>query len=66
MGIKSIQISIFNRWGEQVFYTNDIYQGWDGTYMGKMSPDGSYGWRIEARDINDELIIKSGHLILIR
>jgi gliding motility-associated-like protein len=66
IGIKSIQVSIFNRWGEQVFYTTDLYEGWDGTYLGKMSVDGSYGWKVEARDINDELIIKSGHLILIR
>jgi gliding motility-associated-like protein len=66
VGIKSAQISIFNRWGEQVFYTNDFYQGWDGTYFGKMCPDGVYSWKIEARDINAELIIKSGHLVLMR
>jgi gliding motility-associated-like protein len=66
VGIKSAQISVFNRWGEQVFYTTDFYEGWDGTYFGKMCPDGVYSWRIEARDINAELIIKSGHLVLMR
>jgi gliding motility-associated-like protein len=32
--IASMKISIFNRWGELVFESNDINQGWDGVYKG--------------------------------
>ncbi len=27
-------LSIYNRWGQRVFYTTDIYTGWDGIYNG--------------------------------
>jgi gliding motility-associated-like protein len=33
---------IFNRWGEKVFETNDILQGWDGTYNGEPCEQGAY------------------------
>ncbi|MEZ4804823.1 MAG: gliding motility-associated C-terminal domain-containing protein [Bacteroidia bacterium] len=30
--IHYYQMEIFNRWGEKLFETSDISQGWDGTY----------------------------------
>ncbi len=32
--IDVVDISIFNRWGELVFFTTDRFGGWDGTYRG--------------------------------
>jgi gliding motility-associated-like protein len=32
--IASMKMRIFNRWGELVFESNDINQGWDGVYKG--------------------------------
>jgi len=37
---------IFNKWGEQIFSTNDINQGWDGTFKGKPCPPDLYTWVI--------------------
>lgn len=31
---KFIQLSIFDRWGEKVYDSNDMDSGWDGTYRG--------------------------------
>jgi gliding motility-associated-like protein len=33
---------IYNRWGQLVFETNNISDGWDGTYNGKPQPMGTY------------------------
>jgi gliding motility-associated-like protein len=33
-GIKSIDLQIFNRRGEEIFATKNIKNGWDGTYKG--------------------------------
>ena len=33
--IKSIELLIFNRWGEKVFESYDANEGWDGTFRGK-------------------------------
>lgn len=32
--IKDYSFSIFNRWGQEVFQTNDITEGWDGLFKG--------------------------------
>ena len=34
-GICDFELTIFNRWGEKVFFTTDINEGWDGTYKGQ-------------------------------
>ena len=38
--ITKIEFRIFNRWGEKVFESFDVANGWDGTYKGKLlEPD---------------------------
>ena len=46
--IKSFHMTIFNRWGQQMFESNDLNIGWDGHYQGKLCPDGQYVYRIQA------------------
>jgi gliding motility-associated-like protein len=38
--------TIFNRWGEIIFETNDVNFHWDGKYEGKVIPDGAYGYKV--------------------
>jgi gliding motility-associated-like protein len=64
--MNSIEVSVYNRWGEEVFTTTDLSKAWDGKYRGQECPVGVYSWKIVARDINQELIIKSGHIVLLR
>ena len=40
--ISSYHIIIFNRWGQQLYESNDAITGWDGTYNGNLCPDGVY------------------------
>ncbi len=43
--IKTYEIWIYDRWGNQVFYSNDYKFGWDGTVdKGKNCTDGVYYW----------------------
>ncbi len=65
-GFKSITVRVFNRWGEEIFVTNDLTNKWDGTYFGLPCQVGVYTWSIYGRDENDELIIKHGHVSLVR
>lgn len=47
IGIETLNVNIFNRWGEIVF-TSDIPRfNWDGTYDGKLVPDGTYTYSIQ-------------------
>ena len=36
---------VYNRWGEQIFYSNNINNGWDGTFKGNKCPIGVYSWK---------------------
>lgn len=42
----SFKMLIFNKWGEQLFSSEDINKGWDGTYKGVMCPPDEYTWII--------------------
>jgi gliding motility-associated-like protein len=44
--IYSLQFTIYDRWGGEVFTSHDIGQGWDGTKNGKPCPEGAYVYRI--------------------
>ena len=35
-------LSIYNRWGQRVFFTEDIYEGWDGKFHGVKQDMGTY------------------------
>jgi gliding motility-associated-like protein len=39
---KDISVAIFNRWGQQVFYSKGYAKPWDGTHNGKKLPEGVY------------------------
>lgn len=58
---------IYNRWGEMVFESHDDSIGWDGTYNGKLCPDGVYIWKMDVgARINEDRKQFSGHLNLLR
>ncbi len=57
------RISVFDKDGDRLFYTEIPDQGWDGTFNGKQLPIGSYYWVIEALELGE---IRRGILNLIR
>ena len=42
----NFRMSVFNKWGEELFTSNNINKGWDGTYKGKLCPPDQYTWII--------------------
>lgn len=32
--VDNFSLTIYNRWGEKIYYTEDVFSGWDGTYKG--------------------------------
>lgn len=65
-GISSIDLSIFNRWGEEIFRTTTIDGEWDGKVAGREAPDGIYIYSIIARDKNAKIIRERGRIQLMR
>jgi gliding motility-associated-like protein len=50
--VKFFYFRIFNRWGELVFYTEDINRPWDGTYKGKVVDPGVYVYQVKLGYLN--------------
>jgi len=57
---------IFDRWGNMVFETKNISEGWDGTFHGKPQPLGVYVYEIEAVSNTGSLFKRHGNITLIR
>ncbi len=53
-GIKSYTLVIFNRWGEQIYLTNQLEKGWDGYYKGVLSKSDVYTWKINCVDVKNK------------
>lgn len=48
--IQNLEMRIFNRYGDMIFYTDDINKGWDGRYEGEIVPMGIYVWKVWYKD----------------
>ena len=72
--IVRYEIHIFNRWGEEVYFSDDLSEvsngettkGWDGNYKGEPQDMGSYVFYIVATALDGEKIQQKGSLTLIR
>lgn len=49
-GITQFEMKVFSKWGELVFETRDIFQGWDGNLRGTRAPVDAYIYQIRFTD----------------
>jgi len=67
VGIKALNyFRVFNRWGQLVFSTNQLNEGWDGTLGGLKQGNGTFVWMAEAITKDNKIITKKGTVTLIR
>lgn len=59
-------ITLFNRWGQQVFSTDDYLQPWDGRHNGQEAPAGVYSWVLRFKDAQGIETEKRGTVLLLR
>lgn len=65
-GVVDFNLQIFNRWGELIFESNHISQGWDGYYRGKLCQQDVYIWKAHITLNNGQVFKKSGDVTLLR
>ncbi len=63
--ISKIELSVFDRWGSLVFYT-DQKEEWDGTRAGHPMPIATYVWQANVTDISGKTTRHNGTVVLIR
>lgn len=64
-GIAEIKLTIFNRWGIEIFKSNGENIGWDGKNRGQLCEQGVYIYQAEIRAMSGQTIIKTGHVTLL-
>ncbi|MCG3165189.1 MAG: hypothetical protein POELPBGB_00951 [Bacteroidia bacterium] len=69
IGIKYIALRVFNRWGEQLFFSSDLNLGWNGRKFNtgaKLEEGGLYVYFIEITDVNAHTYEFKGTVTLVR
>ncbi|MCA6364075.1 MAG: gliding motility-associated C-terminal domain-containing protein [Bacteroidetes bacterium] len=68
IGIATFELYIFDRWGNMIYFTDDMNQGWDGRVKGQ--PDicmqDVYVWKCKVVDVLGQKHAYIGHVTLIR
>lgn len=64
--VSTYKISVFNRWGESIFVSDDREGGWDGSYNGQPAAPGTYSYRIDVTDLKGQPFTKRGIILLVR
>lgn len=64
--LKSLNFKIFNRFGDQVFLSTNIFDSWDGTWHNKPVPVGAYYYVLSGVDLFNKDVRYTGSITLIR
>ncbi|MEM6261437.1 MAG: gliding motility-associated C-terminal domain-containing protein, partial [Bacteroidota bacterium] len=64
--IRSMELRVFSRWGQEIFFTNSPGRGWDGTFNGKPVPEGVYTYLLRVDSFDRPSFQRGGTITLIR
>jgi gliding motility-associated-like protein len=57
---------VFNRWGQEMFASTSVEDGWDGTFKGREQDPGTFVWMVSGIDYLGNRILQKGTVVLIR
>ena len=63
---QSFKMTIVSRWGQQLFETTDMVNGWDGAINGQLAPPGLYAYIITYKSIGGQEYTKRGTVFVLR
>jgi len=64
--IQNFKLMIYNRWGNQVFYSEDVNEKWDGTSNGIMLDGDVFNYYAEFKDGEGKMYYYKGTVTLVR
>lgn len=64
--LTDIYLTVYDRWGEKVFETEDQDKGWDGTFEGRDSDPAVFVYYLEAVCLDGQEYFEKGNVTLIR
>lgn len=66
IGIESLTFSIYNRYGQEVFFTSEKTEGWDGTHNSNPVNPGVFVYYVKATMLDGTIQELKGNVTLIR
>jgi large repetitive protein len=67
VNIESLEFWVLNKWGETIYYTDDLEaNGWDGTVGGKDAPPGNYVYKLSFKTLDGRLQNKTEVFLLLK
>ncbi len=64
--IATMELHIFNQWGQRMVLLTDQKQGWDGKFRGSPQPVGVYVYVLKAVTTDGRTVNKKGSITLVR
>ena len=64
--VATYEFSIYNRFGERIFSTTTLTQGWNGVHRNQPQPSGVFSWKCSWQMEGEKPQQRSGTLYLIR
>ena len=62
----SLKFSVYNRLGQQVFYSESIAKRWDGRFKGQAADSGTYVWVLSFTNETGKPVFSKGTTVLLR
>lgn len=67
IGMQSLKnFSVYNRWGNRIFYSEKPGEGWNGKYKGEDQVTGAYVWLLQFYNAAGQLVTETGTIAIIR
>jgi gliding motility-associated-like protein len=64
---EGYQLSVFDRWGQQIFYTTNPEESWNGTINGKtVAPNTVYSYQVRVKNVSGKEFKYTGNVTLVR
>ncbi len=64
--VDQYKLQIFNRWGQLIYESTDIDEGWNGFYNSELSPQGVYVWKATGTFVSGKVFTDAGSVLLVR
>ena len=66
VGISNIEVTIFDRWGEELYHDENQTKGWDGTYNNELCKNDVYVYLVKFTALDGKKHTRTGHVTLMK
>ena len=64
--ITKFKLEIFNRFGEKVYFSEDVNESWNGYFKGELLASQVFDYYLEIKCIGNKTLFEKGNITLIR